>query len=146
MIEIKKEIRIEAPVEAIYKALTSYRDYPKYMLGVQGVRVKKKIDKLHSFVVYNLLMFGKEVSYTLAMTEKPTTSLSWKLQESSFMKHNSGSWTLSRKGRSDTAVTYRLKLDLCFLIPPFLLKRGAQSQAKQLLSGFKHYCETGETL
>ncbi len=146
MIEIKKSYKIDAPTKDVYKALVAYSRYPKYMMGIQKARVRKKLDKSKALVVYNISLFGKDLTYVLKMNEKTNTSLSWTLHESTYMNHNSGKWTLKSNGNGSTSVQYNLKIKLNFHIPAFLLKRGAQSQVKKLHTHFKTYCETGETI
>ena len=146
MIKINENFRINTPQGEVFKALVNYKNYPKYMMGIQKTRAGKKLDKFRREVVYHVAIMGKAVSYTLMMNEKPNTTLSWKLEDSELMRHNTGKWTLKSAGKSATQVNYQLNLDLDIPIPSLILNKGAKVQVSKMLEAFKEFCETGETL
>ncbi len=142
MVEITREISIDTPKKQIYSYLIDYPSYPDYMLGVDSIKVGKKLDKLRSLVVYKVLMFGKEVTYTVKMTEKPFTGVSWKLHESEYLEKNSGGWVLTQAAKNQTDVIYNLSLELVFPVPSFLLRKHVNKQVDKMLEEFKTYCES----
>jgi ribosome-associated toxin RatA of RatAB toxin-antitoxin module len=146
MVEVTQHVKIEASPELIFKALTTYKNYPKYMLGVRGAKVAKKLDKFTCLVVYQVALFGKDLRYTLQMRESPLKSLTWVLEESELIAHNSGAWEVTKISNKFVELDYHLAFALNFPVPGFLLKSGAKTQVASLVRHFKDYCETGETL
>lgn len=141
VIDVHQVIDISAPVSEVFKTITAYSKYPKFMLGVKKAKVQKKIDKNHAIVEYAVSLLGKEVSYVLNMEAVSEKSLTWTLNKSKYLDTNNGGWRLTPKGKAQCSVEYSLVLGLPIPAPSFVINRGATTYVREMLDKFKTYCE-----
>lgn len=105
----------DVPADKFYKAIIDYKAYPQFVDGVESVNVtNESADGAQVTMNLNLI---KKISYTIKMSHKPTTEVSWSLVSGDMMKVNNGKWTLKDLGQARTEVTYSLEVELKGFLP-----------------------------
>jgi ribosome-associated toxin RatA of RatAB toxin-antitoxin module len=140
-VNVTKTITVDAASKDIFKAITSYSRYPKYMMGIKKVQIQKKIDKNKVVVRYVVSLLGRQISYDLNMTANPEKTLTWTLNKSKYLESNIGGWVLTPQGKGKCKIKYSLAFDLDIPVPSFMVKKGAKTYVDQMLTSFKEYCE-----
>lgn len=105
----------DVPADKFYKAIVDYHSYPKFVDGMKSIEVSNESTD-GATVKYNLSLI-KDISYTLKMSHKPNTEVSWSLVNGDMMKVNNGKWTLKDLGNGKTEVTYSLEVELKGFLP-----------------------------
>ena len=135
MAQAEQEKTFDVSAEQYYKAVSQYENYPEFVEGVKSVKVERNGNKVVGH--YDLSMMGKDMSYSLNITENPEAkSLSWTLLKSEFFKENIGKWTIESTGPKGCKVHYSLEVDFSFSVPGFLLKGIVKSTLPTMMNSF----------
>jgi coenzyme Q-binding protein COQ10 len=105
----------DVPADKFYKAVIDYRSYPQFVDGVESVNVSQESTE-GATVTMNLNLI-KKISYTIKLTHRPMTEVSWSLVSGDLMKVNNGKWTIKDLGGARTEVTYSLEVELKGFLP-----------------------------
>lgn len=104
----------DVPAEKFYQAVVDYKSYPQFVDGMKSVEVKNEAAD-GATVTFNLSLI-KDISYTIKLTNKPSTEVSWTLVSGDMMKTNIGKWTIKDLG-GKCEVTYSLEVELKGFLP-----------------------------
>lgn len=104
----------DVPAEKFYQAVVDYKSYPQFVDGMKSVEVKSEAAD-GATVTFNLSLI-KDISYTIKLTNKPSTEVSWTLVSGDMMKTNIGKWTIKDLG-GKCEVTYSLEVELKGFLP-----------------------------
>lgn len=115
MARAEKTEVFDVPAEKFYKAVVDYKSYPQFVDGMKSIEVKDETPT-GAVVTYNLNLI-KDITYTLKMSSKPNTEVSWTLVGGDMMKVNNGKWTIKDLGGARTEVTYSLEVELKGFLP-----------------------------
>ncbi|MGZ3688208.1 MAG: type II toxin-antitoxin system RatA family toxin [Bdellovibrionota bacterium] len=140
----KAEFQDVFPVDKdkLFAVITRYEDYPKFVEGVQSVKVEKAASGAR--VSYKVSMM-KDISYTLDHVEDaPSGRVEWTLVDSDSFKSNSGIWELRSVGPGKTDVKYQLEVEFKIPIPGFVLNRLVKSQLPSMVKSFVERATKGK--
>lgn len=115
MAKAERTETFDVPADKFYQAIVDYKSYPKFVDGMKSIDVSNESAD-GATVKYNLSLI-KDISYTLKMSHKPNTEVSWSLVTGDMMKVNNGKWTLKDLGNGKTEVTYSLEVELKGFLP-----------------------------
>lgn len=115
MARAEKTEVFDVPCEKFYKAIIDYKGYPQFVEGMKSVEIQNESAD-GATVKFNLSLI-KDISYTLKLSHKPQTEVSWSLVGGDMMKINNGKWTLKDLGGARTEVTYSLEVELKGFLP-----------------------------
>ena len=104
----------DVPAEKFYQAVVDYKSYPQFVDGMKSVEVKSETAD-GATVTFNLSLI-KDISYTIKLSNKPSTEVSWTLVSGDMMKTNIGKWTIKDLG-GKCEVTYSLEVELKGFLP-----------------------------
>ena len=104
----------DVPADKFYQAIVDYKNYPQFVDGMKSVQVQNESAD-GATVTFNLSLI-KEISYTIKLSNKPHSEVSWSLVSGDMMKINNGKWTLKDLG-GKTEVTYSLEVELKGFMP-----------------------------
>lgn len=104
----------DVPADKFYQAIVDYKNYPEFVDGMRSVEVQNETAE-GATVKFNLSLI-KDISYTIKLSNKPQTEVSWSLVSGDMMKINNGKWTLKDLG-GKTEVTYSLEVELKGFLP-----------------------------
>ena len=113
--EAAKEVVIAAPIEGLYGVIVDYERYPEFVPGMKSCRVRTVGGEKH--VDYELDLGLKTVRYTLRMTERAPTHVSWSLVKGDMMRVSNGSWDLAAEGGRTRA---RYSVEVQIAKPPLV--------------------------
>jgi len=130
---------VDIPLKKIFETICDYGSYPKFVTGVNGVKILEKTEKAAQ-VHFDVEMM-KKVDYTLSMKEEidaegRSARVSWNLLKSSFFKISNGLWELKSLGQDKTQVLYKLEIDFDFPVPGFVLKKLVASALPKAIKEF----------
>ncbi len=132
--EIKEKLKVSK--EKLFKAITQYEDYPKFVENVTRVEVKRTSPTTARVVYWVSLM--KDVSYTLDLTEDfEAGTVKWTLVESDFFKKNNGSWKIKALGDAECEAVYALDVDFKIPVPGFILSKLVKGNLPGMLKSFE---------
>lgn len=127
--------------DKLFRAITRYEDYPKFVEGVEKISVERK-EAGRALVTYRVNMM-KELNYTLDIREDAETGVvEWKLEKSDSFTVNNGRWELKAMGPGKTDVKYSLELEFNFPVPGFILNRLIKSQLPSMVKSFAKQADT----
>ena len=115
MARAEKTEVFDVPIDKFFKAIIDYKAYPQFVDGMRSVEVQS--DTADGATVKFNLSLIKDISYTLKLTNKPNTEVSWTLVGGDLMKVNNGKWILKDLGQARTEVTYSLEVELKGFLP-----------------------------
>ena len=105
----------DVPADKFYKAVVDYKAYPEFVDGMRSVDVQNETAD-GATVKFNLSLI-KDISYTIKLSNKPVTEVSWSLVNGDMMKVNNGKWTIKDLGGNKCEVTYSLEVELKGFLP-----------------------------
>lgn len=105
----------DVPADKFYQAVIDYKSYPKFVDGVESTTIKSESPE-GATVTMNLNLI-KKISYTVKLSHKPSTEVSWSLVDGDLMKVNNGKWIIKDLGQARTEVTYSLEVELKGFLP-----------------------------
>lgn len=122
MAKASRKETYDVPPEKFYQAVIDYRNYSKFVPGVDSIEVLNESAD-GATVKFNINVI-KKISYTLKLTHKPNKEVSWELVTGDYMKTNNGRWELKDLG-GKTEVTYSLEIEVKGFIPGLsLIEKG----------------------
>lgn len=133
------EINEVLPVDKdkLFEAVVRYEEYPKFVEGVQTVKVERN-GPGKARVSYVVNVMGKEADYVLDHEEDAGAgTVSWTLVESSIFKKNVGRWNIRAAGAGKSDVTYRLEVEFKIPVPGFILNRLVKGSLPGMLKNFE---------
>lgn len=139
MAAVTRDTVFDAPIDAAYRVITDFAQYPKFLKDVASVKVLKA-GKASAEVAFQLNLF-KKIDYTLLFTLKAPTSVVWKLKSSTVLRKNSGSWRLKKLDARTTEATYSLDVDMGLLVPGMISKMLIAQSLSGTLKAFKSRIE-----
>lgn len=135
---VEARFEIAAPPEKVREVLTDYAGIPRFMPDVRKsiVRERKGARVLvEQEATSKVLMFSKTIHLLLEVHEGPDVLTFRDTCRKSFSIY-AGAWTLMAEG-ADTAVTYTLTAKPAFSVPPFLIKRLLDSNARDTIDALR---------
>lgn len=134
--KIIREKEMAVPVDSLFKAITDYKSYPKFLSEVVGVKIESEDGKGNARVTFELEVV-KRFEYTLEFSAIKNEKVSWKLVKSNFFKNNEGGWHLTSLGKNQTDVKYELEVGFGFLVPGWITKKLTENSLPQMLESFE---------
>mgnify|MGYP001592081711 CR=1 FL=1 len=135
----EREIVIDAPMAAVYAVITDYERYPDFLPEMREVRVLGQDER--GKVVHFELELIMRLSYSLRITERPPSAITWTLEDAKMIAANVGGWTLSASGERQTLARYALDVKLRGLIPKSVSDRLLGTTLPETLTRFKGRAE-----
>lgn len=139
MSEVIQSIKIDAPINIVFDAITDFESYPSFLEGMKKVKILKQKSN-HRVVEFTLDLF-KRIVYTLDVKLKPPNEVSWKLVEAESMKKNDGGWKLTKIGAEKTNAEYRVDIDFNIWIPSPIANFLVNTSVPSTLKSFKEKSE-----
>lgn len=139
MTEVSRKIVFEAPIDTAYAVICDFAKYPKFLKDMTSAKVLKST-KTSAEVSFTLNLI-KKIEYTLTLTLKSPTMVSWKLKSSDSLRKDSGSWKLKMRDADTTDATYTLDVDFGMLLPGFISKMLIAQSLPSTLAAFKKRIE-----
>lgn len=140
MTAVSQDIVFDAPIETAYAVIADFAKYPKFLKDMTSVKVIKST-KTSAEVSFALNLI-KKIEYTLTLTLKSPTTVSWKLKSSDSLRKDSGSWKLKKMDANTTEATYTLDVEFGMLVPGFISKMLIGSSLPSTLLAFKKRIES----
>jgi ribosome-associated toxin RatA of RatAB toxin-antitoxin module len=130
---------VDVPLKKLYAVIVDYASYPRFVTGVNAVKVLQK-SEASAHVHFDVEMM-KKVDYTLNMKEEidadeRSAKVSWSLLNSKFFKISNGLWELKSLGPNKTQVLYKLEIEFDFPVPGFVLKKLVASALPKTIREF----------
>ncbi|RZA26020.1 MAG: hypothetical protein EOP10_05000 [Proteobacteria bacterium] len=135
-----REETYDVPAEKYYAAVTDYNNYTKILPEVQSIHVKNKTETTAS-IEYTVTII-KSFKYTLKMTQKKPTLVSWDLEDGGLFKKNSGSWTITPVGENQCKVSYNIDLDLKIFAPKSVTNALVAVNLPKMMQQFADHAKT----
>ena len=128
-------------IDAYFQAVEDFKSYPEFVDNVTNVRIIKQYDdKIRAKFSIHVI---KDFDYTLDLYCDPPKRLWWELVRGDIFKVNNGSWTLKRRGKHKTEVTYSLEVETKIVAPKFLIR---QLAANSLPTMMRAFCERAKEI
>jgi len=140
MATVVQSIEINAPIEACFKVICDFKNYPKFLDGMKNVKVLKQT-KEKAQVEFTLDLF-KRITYTLDLKMEAPGSVKWTLAEADLIKKNDGSWTLTKKSADKTKAEYKIDIDFTIWVPGPIADFLVNSSVPATLESFKKRIES----
>jgi ribosome-associated toxin RatA of RatAB toxin-antitoxin module len=137
MAEVEKTEIFKGDLQKVYKAISKFEEYPKYLPGVTGIKVAKSPNPKAKCLVTYELNIVKTFHYTLEMFEDAPKRIWWTMTDSNLMKVNSGSWDFEDLGDGTTKATYKLDVKFKGLVPSMITDPIAKANIPLMFSGFQ---------
>lgn len=135
-----QSIEIYASIKDCLAVITDYESYPEFLKEVSEVKVEKK-SPAATEVTYTLDLI-KKFSYTLKMTPKPPSKVTWTFVKGDVMKDNKGEWNLEEISPGVTKATYSIDVSLGLLVPGAIAKMLIGNNLPAMLKAFKERIES----
>jgi len=136
MARITREKVMKVSPEALFKAITEFESYPKFLPEVVGAKRLPGSTDTKVKVEFELEVM-KRFKYTLEFKIKGQEEIAWKLTDSNFFKTNEGMWKLTPKGKKETQVHYELEVGFGFMVPGFVSKKLTEVNLPKMLDSFE---------
>ena len=127
---------VSVDCDKLYRAITQYEIYPKFVDGCKGVQVERKgPGEARTQYQMNIM---RDVQYTLDHKEFPDQNrMEWKLVASDLLKKNNGSWELKALGPGKTEVKYAIEVEFNISVPGFILNQLVKSSIPTMIRSFE---------
>ena len=127
---------VQAPVEAVWDAVTDYDGYVEFMPQVVESRVDRVEDG--AVTVTNVLkILVKRIRYTIRLElDRARHRVEWRQLEGD-LKANEGSWALEPFGDGRTLATYSVRIEVGFLVPQGVVDRLTRGSFGQLFQAIR---------
>ena len=129
---------IAAPPETVREVLTDYAGIPRFMPDVRKSVVRERKGSrviVEQEATSKVLMFSKTVHLLLEVHEGPDVLTFRDTCRKSFSLY-AGAWTFMPDG-AGTSVTYTLTAKPAFSVPPFMIKRLLDSNARDTIDAIR---------
>jgi coenzyme Q-binding protein COQ10 len=136
---VTRSILINRSIEDVYNVITDFESYPEFLPDMSEVNVIK-MTKAKAEIEFKLNIFTT-IKYTLELTFKRPTSVTWKLVKGDMMSKNTGSWSLKEKGEGKTEAAYSIDAELGLLVPKSITNVLVGSNLPKMLKSFKERVE-----
>jgi len=140
MSEVKKSIEINSPIEKVFKVISDFKKYPKFLPETKDVIIERSTKK-KVIASFSLQLFSK-INYTLDITLTEPTRISWKMTKGQMMKKNSGSWAFKKISPRKTKATYSIDIEFGALVPKSISDMLVENSLPKMLNNFKKRVET----
>ena len=131
---VDARFEIAAPSATVRDVLTDYAGIPRFMPDVRKSIVRERAGArvlVEQEAVSKVMMFSKTVHLLLDVHEGAYVLAFQDMCHASFVEYH-GAWTLE-PGASVTSVTYTLTAKPAFSVPPFMIKRLLDSNARNTI-------------
>lgn len=135
MAAAQKKIKIPVKLSEFFEVVSDYESYPDFVSSLTRATVIKK-SKAKTVVEFEAKII-RPFRYTLELSEKAPSLLSWKLVDGDFMRRNDGRWSLRETDDGDTEATYEIDVELSRLVPGFVTKVLVEESLPTTMSEFK---------
>ena len=132
---VEARFEVEASSATVREVLTDYEGIPRFMPDVRKSVVRERAGSrvmVEQEAVSKVLMFSKTVHLLLEVTEG-ARSIAFRDQCGRSFSRYDGLWTLADDG-GRTIVTYTLSAKPTFSVPPFMIKRLLDSNARDTIT------------
>jgi len=130
-----QEKTYEVSADQYFKSVSQYEKYPEHVEGMKSVRVERNGNQVIAH--YDLSMMGKDIKYSLTITEDPVKkTINWILLKSDFFSVNNGAWSIVPTGAQSCKVHYAVEVEFNFPVPGFLLKGVVKSTLPTMMNSF----------
>jgi carbon monoxide dehydrogenase subunit G len=132
---VEARFDVDAPASTVRAVLIDYEGIPRFMPDVRKSVVRERNGTrvlVEQEAVSKVLMFSKTVHLLLEVTEGAHAIAFRDHCGTSFSRYE-GVWTLADEG-GRTMVTYTLSAKPTFSVPPFMLKRLLDGNARQTIA------------
>lgn len=136
MANVVRDKEMQVPINALYRAITDFESYPKFLPEVVSVKREGAASDTEAKVVFEIEVV-KKFQYTLHFQMKNPTEVKWTLVESNFFKGNSGLWSLKDLGGNKTQVHYELDVSFGFLVPGWISKKLTETSLPKMFENFE---------
>ena len=132
---------VNVPRDKFLAVISDYESLPKFIPDLKKVKVDTHKDNMH-IVTYTVSIMGKEISYTLQLTQYPPGTVTWKLVRGEMMKANEGKWTLEEVSPGTTRVTYELQMTFPIIVPSAIVAQLQKNSLPKLMQQYKQRAES----
>lgn len=127
---------MDVPAEALFKAITDFEAYPKFLPEVVAAKPEPVTSPTRRRVLFELEIV-KRFQYTLEFDIQGQEKVAWKLVESNFFKNNEGLWSLKPRDAKSTEVHYELDVGFGFLVPGWISKKLTEVNLPKMFDSFE---------
>jgi ribosome-associated toxin RatA of RatAB toxin-antitoxin module len=135
MAKVVRDRLMAVPHGILYRAITDFEAYPKFLSEVVGAKIRPTKDSATVLVDFELEIV-RRFAYTLEFSVKPEEQVGWRLVESNFFKTNEGLWKLTSDGPK-TQVHYELEVGFGFLVPSWVSKKLTEVNLPRMFDAFE---------
>jgi ribosome-associated toxin RatA of RatAB toxin-antitoxin module len=108
-------------IDRVYKAITDFESYPKFVDSISKIDVLEVTTK--SAKLACVAHFLKDFRFILKVSKQKPTMVAWKMESGDLFKRNEGLWKLKEISPLKTMVTYSMDIDFAIPVPGFLVKK-----------------------
>lgn len=139
MASTQQSIEINATPKQCFDIVKDFENYPKIMKEISDVEVESAgKNKFHVTYTINLI---KKIQYTVEITCKSPSRISWTFVDGDMMKDNNGSWDFEELEKGLTLATYTIEVKFGLLVPGSVAKKLISSTLPAMLKSFKKAIE-----
>lgn len=121
--------------DALYKVITDYENYPKFVEGAQSVTVSRDGGKI--VATYHVSVM-KDIHYRLEHTEDAAQGIvTWKLIDSDTFKKNEGRWEVKSAGPGKTEARFTTEVEFKIPVPGFILNQIVKGSLPSMVKAFE---------
>jgi ribosome-associated toxin RatA of RatAB toxin-antitoxin module len=124
----------DCSVEQIYKLISSYEDYPKFLPEVKQTKILEIRDN-KKLVSYTISLI-KSFTYELWMSETAPHTILWDFNKGDLFKKMSGSWKIQEEAGKARA-TYTIDAQFNLFVPGPIAKALIQVNLPNMMSSYK---------
>lgn len=140
-----RQIRIGAPIDRVWGAISDFAHYPEFVPGVLACRVVGSGAGARH-VEYEVDLGIRRVRYVLAVREEPPRRLAWSLLRGELFTRSDGSWELE-EAEGATLARYTVEVEVArpLLVPRMVVERVVEEmtriQLPRVLDAFRARAE-----
>jgi len=135
MASVSRTETFDVEIEKLYDVIVDYNSYPEFVDGVSSINVLEQTEG-SARVEYGLNLI-KKFKYTLSLSHKRPTSVSWEFESGDLFKKNNGSWELVDLGNGQTEVTYSLDVDVKGFVPKSIISKLTDSSLPAMMKSYR---------
>ncbi|ATH07755.1 hypothetical protein BIY24_07285 [Halobacteriovorax marinus] len=135
MASVSRTETFDVEIEKLYDVIVDYNSYPEFVDGVSSINVLEQSED-NARVEYGLNLI-KKFKYTLSLSHKRPTSVSWEFESGDLFKKNNGSWELVDLGNGQTEVTYSLDVDVKGFVPKSIISKLTDSSLPAMMKSYR---------
>ncbi|MBN1946186.1 MAG: SRPBCC family protein [Bradymonadales bacterium] len=138
--QASRSIEIGVDAGTLMEVLCDFEQYPRFLSSVMAVELKEQeADRWR--VWFEVVLFRRNLQYTLDLTRNDNRKLSWVLVAGDWMTRNTGSWTLTPLEPSLTRAAYSIQVTIEGNLPPMVTSLLVDASIPRLLREFKRWAE-----